>query len=161
MSARETVGHSSQRAHSAVSHEHVKAGIVHWSLFVVEHDTSPAMAGLLTWERGLSSQPGHDFQGDLVGEAKSQPELCAEDCDEHHTCAGNHQVRLLVARARHPIEARTNVCLRREWCVLATSGGGGGGEAVAEFLVKVLKVFSLDRVQQRFVDQIIRLCTSL
>ena len=30
-------GHSSQRAHSAVSHEHVKAGVVHWSLIFVEH----------------------------------------------------------------------------------------------------------------------------
>ena len=38
-----------------------------------------------------------------------------------------------------------------------TSGGsGGGGGAGAEFLVKVFKVFSLDRVQQRFVDQILR-----
>ena len=31
-------GHSSQRAHSAVSHEHVKAGIMHWSLLIVKHD---------------------------------------------------------------------------------------------------------------------------
>ena len=39
----------------------------------------------------------------------------------------------------------------------ATSGGsGGGGGAGAEFLVRVLKVFSLDRVQQHFVDQILR-----
>ena len=37
-----------------------------------------------------------------------------------------------------------------------TSGGSGGGGAGAEFLVRVLKVFSLDRVQQRFVDQILR-----
>ena len=29
---------SSQRAHSALSHEHVKAGIVCWSPFIVEHD---------------------------------------------------------------------------------------------------------------------------
>ena len=37
-----------------------------------------------------------------------------------------------------------------------TSGGsGGGGGAGAEFLVRVFKVFSLDRVQQRFVDQIL------
>ena len=34
-------------------------------------------------------------------------------------------------------------------------GGGGGGRAGAGFLVKVFKVFSLDRVQQRFVDQIL------
>ena len=33
-----------------------------------------------------------------------------------------------------------------------TSGGGGGGGAGAGFLVKV---FSLDRVQQRCVDQIL------
>ena len=30
--------HGTQRAHSAVSHEHVIAGIVHWSLFIVQHD---------------------------------------------------------------------------------------------------------------------------
>ena len=36
-----------------------------------------------------------------------------------------------------------------------TSGGGGGGGAGAGFLVKVFKVFSLDRVQQRCVDQIL------
>ena len=42
-----------------------------------------------------------------------------------------------------------------------TSGGGGGGGAGAEFLVKVVKVFSLDRAQQPFVDQIFRLWTFL
>ena len=36
-----------------------------------------------------------------------------------------------------------------------SSGGSGGGGAGAEFFVKVFKVFSLDRVQQRFVDQIL------
>ena len=42
-----------------------------------------------------------------------------------------------------------------------TAGGGGGGcGAGAEFLAKVFKVF-LDRVQQRSVDQIFRLWTSL
>ena len=44
LSACETVGHSLQRAHSAVSHEHVKGGIVHWifkCLVPIEHvDTS-------------------------------------------------------------------------------------------------------------------------
>ena len=36
LSACEAVRPSSQRAHSAVSHEHVKAGIVQWSFFIVE-----------------------------------------------------------------------------------------------------------------------------
>ena len=39
--------------------------------------------------------------------------------------------------------------------------GGGGGGAGGEFLMKVFKVFSLDRVQQRFVEQMFRLWTSL
>ena len=45
--------------------------------------------------------------------------------------------------------------------VAVTSGGGGVGRAGEGFLGKVFKVFSLDRVQQRFVDRSLRLCTSL
>ena len=44
--------------------------------------------------------------------------------------------------------------------VAVTSGGGGGRRAVL-FLGKVFKVFSLDRVQQCFVDRSLRLWTSL
>ena len=39
--------------------------------------------------------------------------------------------------------------------VSSGGSGGGGGGAGAEFLVRVFKVFSLDRVQQHFVDQIL------